>query len=169
MSFDALFSKVYPSLFRYCTRLAGDEDVADDIAQEAFVRMVQKEVVGDEVAVRAWLFKVATHLVRDRVKVSDNRRRLLEANPPVSREERTPDQDLERSERIESVRAALARLDPRDRQILLMREEGFSYKEIAEVIDVSRSSIGTLLVRAQKRFSAAFLENARSTDGHFDD
>ena len=81
MDFDALYDEVFPSLFRYCQRLTGDPDVAEDMAQEAFVRMLERRVVGERAAVRVWLFKVATHLVRDRWKVSSNRKRLLESHP----------------------------------------------------------------------------------------
>ena len=54
------------------------------------------------------------------------------------------------------VKAALDRLSERDRNILTLREEGLSYKEIAGVIGVSPTSMGPLLNRAQKRFLIQF-------------
>ena len=56
------------------------------------------------------------------------------------------------------MRAALERLDARDRELLLMREEGFSYKDMAESVGVRATSIGTLLARAQKRFTDVWTE-----------
>src|SRR3712207_7447153 len=54
----------YPSLYRYLHRLTGDADVAEDLAQESFVRLLGRRVSDD--GVRVWLFTVATNLVRDR-------------------------------------------------------------------------------------------------------
>lgn len=71
-----------------------------------------------------------------------------------------PDEATERSLRIAAVRAALAQIGPRDREILLMREEGFRYAEIAEVVGVAPGSVGTLLARALRRFAAAYGEEA---------
>ena len=81
MDFETTFDQLHPGLFRYCHRLTGDPDWADDVAQEAFVRLFNHDVVGDEYGVRAGLFRTATHLVRDRYRVDENRSRLLEANP----------------------------------------------------------------------------------------
>jgi len=50
----------------------------------------------------------------------------------------------------------LERLPVRDRQLLLMREEGFSYEEIAAVIGVAPASVGTLIARALKRFADVY-------------
>ena len=52
---------------------------------------------------------------------------------------------------------------PRDREILLMRYSGFSYREIAEAVGVAASSIGTLLSRAERRFAEAVKQTEAST------
>ena len=63
------------------------------------------------------------------------------------------------------MRTALAKLAPRDREILLMREEGFRYAEIAEVVGVAPSSVGTLLARALGRFSSVYREGNGREEG----
>ena len=155
MDFDATFDQHYPPLVRYCQRLTGDADVAEDIAQESMVRLFDNEVTGPDFGIRAWLFKTATHLVRDRYRVGQNRLRLLSAHPVGPSEPESPEASLERKEMRERAREALDSLAPRDREILLMRYSGFSYKEIAAAIEVESSSIGTLLARAERRFAAA--------------
>ena len=156
MDFDATFDQHYPSLVRYCQRLIGDADAAEDVAQESMVRLFDHRVTGPELGVRAWLFKTATHLVRDRYRVGQNRLRLLAEHPVRPSEPESPDVSLERMERLGRAREALDALAPRDREILLMRYSGFSYKEIAAAIDVEPTSIGTLLARAERRFADAF-------------
>lgn len=154
MDFDQLFDDVYPKLYRYCLRMTSDRDQAEDAAQEAFVRLLDRRVKGEPPGLRAWLFKVATHVVRDRVRVSDNRMRLLEENPVLPDRPVGPEEALERAERIAAARRGLEALEERDRTLLLLREEGFSYRELADVVGVQSSSVGTLLARARQRFEA---------------
>ncbi len=157
MDFTSLFDQFYPPLFRYCYRLTGDRDQAEDVSQEAFVRLYERKVEGEPPALRVWLFKVATHLVRDQVKTRDNRLRLLTRNPVRPGELPAPDREAERAETVAAVWQALDALDPRDRQLLLMKEEGFRYQEIADAVGVAPGSVGTLLARAQQRFEKTYL------------
>lgn len=152
--FDALFHSVYPSLHRYLLRLTGDADVAEDAAQEAFVRLLERTIPENEA--RAWLFTVALNLVRDGARRSARRRELLAVTPVSATPPLLPDEMAERSERIERVRSALGQVAERDRQLLLMREEGFTYEEIARVVGVAPGSVGTLVGRALRRFTQAY-------------
>ena len=152
MDFDQTFDELYPPLVRYCHRLTGDRDAAEDTAQEALVRLYTHGVAGPTPALRVWLFKTATHLVRDRYRVEENRRRLLQENPVTPSAIEGPERALERKVDRTKARKALEQLPERDREMLLMRYEGFSYKEIADVVNVAATSIGTLLARAERRF-----------------
>jgi RNA polymerase sigma-70 factor (ECF subfamily) len=152
--YDALFRDVYPSLFRYLQRLTGDNDAAEDIAQESFVRLLGRTLPENEA--RLWLFTVATNLFRDSARTSRRRERLLSATPWKPAQLPAPDESLERERRVASVRKALEQIPERDRQMLLMREEGFRYDEIAQVAAVAPGSVGTLLARATRRFLAVY-------------
>lgn len=157
MDFEAAFDSHQAPLFRYVHRLVGDTDLAADVVQEAFVRLLDNPLPDEDV--RRWLFTVATNLVRDDARMRTRRQRLLaenyERSDMASDPVEVPDYAAVRSERIDAARDALAKLSERDRQMLLMREEGFRYSEIAKVIDVAPGSVGTLLARALKRFSKA--------------
>jgi RNA polymerase sigma-70 factor, ECF subfamily len=153
--FEALYAQVQPGLWRYAHRLTGDQDTADDVVQEAFVRLLARpDLAGD--AARLWLFTVVTNLVRDRGRTTARRNRLLAAVAFAPRASPPADAELEHQERIRSVREALDQLADRDRQILLMREEGFRYQEIAAVIGVAPGSVGTLIARAARRFTEVY-------------
>jgi RNA polymerase sigma-70 factor (ECF subfamily) len=158
VDFEEIFAKLYPSLFRYLNRLTGDPDVAADISQEAFVRLLQRPL--PEADARRWLFTVATNLVRDWARAGERQRRLLRDSYRGPARPDRPDESAERSLRIAAVRAALAQISPRDKEILLMGEEGFRYAEIAEVVGVAPGSVGTLLARALRRFAAVYGEQA---------
>ncbi len=168
MNYDQVFDEVYPALYRYCERLTGDPDAADEASQEAFVRLYCNEMDGPRERVRSWLFRVATNVIRDRHRVTKNRRRLLERYPLPTATAPEAERDLEREEEKTMIRDILDRLAERDRQLLLMREEGFSYREMASAAGVKPGSIGTLLVRAEERFVRAYESvrfRAREEDG----
>jgi RNA polymerase sigma-70 factor (ECF subfamily) len=166
LDIEALFDRVYPPLFRYCHRLTGDPDAADDAAQEAFVRLVDRGPRGEETGLRVWLFRVATNLIRDGARTGETRRRILSGFPPQEAST-TPLLNLERAEEVREVRLALDKVPPRDREVLLMRQEGFSYREIAVAVEVSPTSVGTLLSRALKRFAEEYSgkERGNGTSG----
>ena len=171
MDFEAAFQDHQAPLFRYVHRLVGDSDLASDVVQESFFRLLSNPLPDEDV--RRWLFTVATNLVRDDARMRVRRQRLLVeqygssdlAGDPIE----VPDQTTIRNERISAARAALEQLSERDRQMLLMREEGFRYSEIAKVIDVAPGSVGTLLARALRRFAKvvdpAHLEDKSRSSG----
>lgn len=153
--FNHLYERLHPSLWRYVHRLVGDGDTADDVVQDAFVRLLSRpDLDGD--SARLWLFTVATNLVRDRGRTISRRRRLLAAGLMTPDPIRPADSEIERDQRVQAVRSALARLPERDRQLLLMREEGFKYHEMAEVVGVAAGSVGTLIARAVRRFTEIY-------------
>ncbi|HEY8470368.1 MAG TPA: sigma-70 family RNA polymerase sigma factor [Longimicrobiales bacterium] len=159
MDYDALFHRLHPALYRYLYRLTGDADTADDIAQETFVRLLRQSMPESEV--RPWLFTVATNLVRDGVRKAGRRQRLLAAERFMPASVPRPDEMADRAEQVELVRRALAQIPLRDRQLLLMREEGFTYEEMARAAGVAPGSVGTLLGRALRRFAQVY----RAQDG----
>ena len=155
MDLSQVYREHYRSLVRFLYRRTGDLPRAEDLAQEAFVRAIEHQPSKP----RAWLFTVAANLARDEGRRASVRRKHLtlikaetEARPP----EPPPDVALERRETVQQVQAALAELPERDREALLLWEEGFSYDEIAEVLGLSRGSIGTTLARARSRLAAVF-------------
>src|SRR5690606_38847888 len=107
--FEAVYERLRPSLVRYLDRLTGDQDAAEDVAQEAFTRLLARPDLGEEAA-RLWVFTVATNLVRDRGRAAARRKRLLQAVPPRQPTEPAADERLEREQRIAAVRAALDQL-----------------------------------------------------------
>jgi len=97
------------------------------------------------------------HLIRDRYRGEENRKRLMSENPVMTTEPDSPEQALERMQDKATARRALDALPARDREMLLLRYSGFSYREIAEAVDVATTSVGTLLARAERRFADVLL------------
>jgi RNA polymerase sigma factor (sigma-70 family) len=150
-----LFDEHYKALYRYLVRLSGDADVAADAVQEAFLRLVERPPpVGG--SARAWLFKVATNVVLETTRARSRRTRLLAGSParaPVGDAPRSPYELVEADEQRRVVAQALAALSDKERTAVLMREEGFSHREIAEAVGTTTGSVGTLVARALARLA----------------
>lgn len=147
-----LFAEVQPGLERYLARLTGDPDLAQDLAQEAFFRLLQQSPHPE--AARPWLFRVATNLVRDSARRTRRRQVLaLDGRAPAAHGDPPPppDRSVERDRSRRLVRAALNGLSDKERTALLMREEGFRHREIAEALGTTTGSVGTLLSRAIRK------------------
>jgi RNA polymerase sigma factor (sigma-70 family) len=152
-----LFHAHFHRLARYLDRLSGDPALAADLAQEAFVRLHRRGSLPDHP--EAWLITVAMNLFRNEKATSARRRDLLTVaraeaslgDPPPS-----PAQAAEASDSRDRVRAAINRLSERDRQVLLLRAEGYGYRELAAALHLNEASIGTFLARAKRAFRDAY-------------
>jgi RNA polymerase sigma-70 factor (ECF subfamily) len=152
-AYRSVFSAEFPRLFRYVNRLGGDGDLAADLAQEAFVRLYHRGSLPESPG--AWLAAVATNLFRNHKSTLGRRARLLtreRASESHSDAVPSPAANVEADEVKRRVREALDRLSERERQLLLLRAEGFSYEELADALSLSAGSVGTLLARARAAF-----------------
>lgn len=152
---EALFRAHSEPLFRYLVRFTGDADLAADATQEAFARMIESPP--DDRHPRAWLYKVATNYARERARTRSRRAELSEAAAPLLApdEGRRPDEETAARWAAARVRQGLARLDDRDRTILLMRHDGFTHREIADAVGTTTGSVGTMIARALGKLALA--------------
>ncbi len=162
----ALYQEVYPGLVRYLHRKVWDVDRAGELAQDAFVRALATTPDNP----RAWLFTIAGNLAKDESRVVIRRRKhlaLLKLDVAADPPKVDPVADMEAEERSEAVRRALAALSERDREVLLLRDAGLSYPEIAERTGLAVGAVGTTLSRARKRLveAHASLEETHAARG----
>ncbi len=152
----ALFNTYHKQLVRFLTRQTGDRDAAEEIAQETFVRALKAETIASE---RSWIFAVAMNLVRDEGRKTARRKRRLELVREEAEAESVVEPEptsMERDDERAMARQAVDALAERDKDALLMREEGLSYEEIAVALDLSIGSVGTTLSRARRRLMEAY-------------
>lgn len=144
---EALLERNRDALTRYLARFTGDRDLAEDLVQETFLRLLERPPP-DRRAPRAWLFTVATNLARDESRAARRRAALSRDDAPMGAPPADPETSVERAETRERIAAALAALSARERTAILMRAEGFLHREIADAIDTTTASVGTTLARA---------------------
>ena len=158
-----LFHSHFHRLVRYLDRLSGDPELASDLVQEAFVKLHRRGALPDHP--EAWLITVAMNLFRNARSTAARRRRLLtpsRAEVSLGDPAPGPARLLEGGDAAERVRAAIDRLGERDRQLLLLRAEGYGYRELAAALGLNEASVGTLLARAKRAFRAVYQGSAHA-------
>lgn len=150
---------LYSATFRRALLLLGNRHEAEDAAQEAVTRLLGQGK-GTVRNPGAWLRQVVSRLAYDALRRG---KRTIDLPPSDAQltdryREAPPDpaQVMVEHEQAGQVRSALDRLSPRDRLILLLRAEELSYKEIAQAAGCRPGSVGTLLVRAERRFKEQY-------------
>ena len=156
--FDVLFGQYYHTIYSVLFRLTGDPAEAEDLAQEAFLRLYHTlNGRGTPDNVGGWLYRVATRLGYNALRAA--RRRVAREQAAAEVEGHgavDPAEEAIRAEQRQQVRQALAGLSPEQVQLLVLRHTGLSYRELATALDVAPASIGTLLARAERAFEAAY-------------
>lgn len=150
MDLDETFRRWHVPLFRYLARACGDPVLARDAVQETFLRLHALRSDPPR-AVRPWLFTTAMNVIRDTRRTETGRAELLRRyadGVPGPRPVPDPDRELEQTRARERVRRALDQLRDKERTALLMREEGFKHREIADALGTTTASVGTLIARA---------------------
>lgn len=157
--FRVVFLQHYARIVAILVRLLGDRSPAEEVANDAFWRLYRQPGLQIDGNVGGWLYRTATNLGIDALRAS-GRRRQHEGTAGRLAEERTgagPLDDLLREEKCRRVRSVLASIKPAQAQLLILRNSGLSYKELAEALEVKRSGIGTMLIRAEEEFRNRYL------------
>jgi len=152
-AFRILVERWEGPVFGFLNRMLGSAEEAQDVGQEAFMRLVQHaKRYRPEGQFKSWLFRIAGNLARSRLR----RRKILQwvhFEPELhdrAAEQPGPGADLEREHLSRAVRAALAKLPERQREALVLRHyEAMSYEEIAGVMGTTPRAVDSLLSRAK--------------------
>ena len=157
---EELFAALESPLLAYALRLTGDRAAAEDLLQEAFMKLhVQFDEVREP---RAWLYRTVHNLALNHQRRAA---KIVPLNPPgedgASATEDfadplpLPDEQIARWEGIGLVRLSLAALDERSRELVRLKfDEDLSYKEIGARTGLTVGHVGYLLHHALKTIAA---------------
>lgn len=168
-SFESVFQEHWRRVYQVLCRLVGNSAEAEDLAVEVFWRLHRQLAVGKAAMTPGWLYRVAVNLGLNSLRASRRRNRYEDAAAQWTTENRAAGDPLELAAQTEErrrVRSVLARLKPRSARLLILRHSGLSYAELASALDISVSSVGSLLSRAEKEFEQAYRteENCQTTE-----
>lgn len=159
-AFEAVFHEHWPKVYAVLVRLVGERAEAEDLALETFWRLYRRAPgVLAHGNPGGWLYRAATNLGLNALRAAKRRkayedqagRYTLENNPAPD-----PAVEAERSEQRRQVRDVLRQMKPRYAQMLVLRNAGLSYAEVAAALKVAPGSIGTLLARAEREFEERY-------------
>jgi RNA polymerase sigma-70 factor (ECF subfamily) len=150
-----LFQRHHLALFRYVYRLTSRRDVAEDVVQDVFLRVVRGldgyQTMGREAA---WLFTIARRLLVDRHRALERR--------PASVDDKADTSVPAHQEMSMALAEAFAQLFEADREAFLLREVGgLSYDEIALVCHTTPDSVRSRIYRARVRLRSILSPTAQ--------
>ncbi len=161
-AFDELYRRYYPRLNLYCQRRVGDRHVAEELAQEAFVRALRAMPrFAGERRFYPWMTVIAQRLC------IDHHRRTSRVEPAADIDPGVVDSDhdaLFAAVDAGHVAEAMQRVAPRHREVLELRErQGWSYLQIASHLNVPVTTVEALLHRARKALRREYLAVSSGT------
>jgi RNA polymerase sigma-70 factor, ECF subfamily len=151
-----LYDREQTPLKRYLSMLGVDAETARDIVQEGFLKLHEHLLAGgDRANLRAWLYRVVHNSARNKQMSfgARNTGRLDELTPaanPVAKDE-SPEDRVLGAERETRLRSAMERLSEAQRACLVLRTQGLKYREIAETLNLSVSTVGENVQRGLER------------------
>lgn len=148
-AFSSLYEATAKPLWRYIARVCGKPDVADDLLQECYFRLLRSGRSEMKISdARPYLFRIATNLLHDRWRRGEDLS-FEDGDEPAS--ETNPERCLD-------VARVLYRLKPRARQLLwLAYMEEMTHREIADVTGLNVMSVRILLFRARREARVLFI------------
>ncbi len=156
--FEALYRSSRDDLYAYVLTLLRDRAAAEDVTALAFERAYRRRRTfdrhrGEE---RGWLFGIARNAALDELRRRRRTATLLVDPEDVSDAELVNDNDEDLIVRRATVREALNALAPRDRELIALKfHAGLTNTELAAVLGVSESNVGTMLHRAVQKLRRA--------------
>jgi len=155
-TFEALYRTTFPRVYAYVASLLRDRSAAEDVTAQAFERAYRKRsrFRASRGSAEAWLFGIARNAALDELR--RRRRSPLTELEPADLEALPSDHHADATLRRETVRSALATLEPSERDMLALKfAGGLSNAEIARVLRLSESNVGTRLHRTIERLRKA--------------
>lgn len=161
LSFDEAFTLHHRAVFRTARAVVRDTALAEDVTQEVFLRLYRNlHATPGEDLLRAWLLRVTLNVARNTVRgqtrsmVRDNEYHKTTADNGFAVD--APEEDYERRMAIEEARRALDKIKEPMRSCLLLKQQGLSYREIANSLSLKETNVGSLVARGRKEFARVY-------------
>ncbi len=155
IEFDEAFSLHHRTVFRAARSVVQDTGLAEDVTQEVFIRLYKHiDAIADAEMLRPWLIRVALNVARNtlRGKIRANTRDENYVKEIVENCVKSVEDEFEEKAGISEINRALNKVKEPLRSCLMLKQQGLSYREIAESLSLNETSIGTYVARARAEF-----------------
>lgn len=155
IEFNEAFTLHHRTVFRAARSVVQDSGLAEDVTQEVFLRLYNNlDSISDAEMLRPWLIRVAINVARNtmRTNIRANTRDENYVKETFDETVCSVEKSFEEQEQLTEVTRALGKIKEPLRSCLILKQQGLSYKEIAESLSLNETSIGTFVARARKEF-----------------
>jgi RNA polymerase sigma factor (sigma-70 family) len=155
IEFNEAFTLHHRTVFRAARSVVQDSGLAEDVTQEVFLRLYNNlDSINDAEMLRPWLIRVAINVARNTVRtnIRANTRDENYVKETFDETVCSIEKSFEEQEQMTEVSRALGKIKEPLRSCLILKQQGLSYKEIAESLSLNETSIGTFVARARKEF-----------------
>jgi len=153
--FDEAFTLHHRTVFRAARSVVQDSGLAEDVTQEVFLRLYNNmDSIADLEMLRPWLIRVAINVARNTIRgnIRANTRNENYVKESAEVSIYSVESDFEQKESTSEINRALNKIKEPLRSCLILKQQGLSYKEIAESLSLNETSIGQYVARARKEF-----------------
>ena len=164
LEFKRLYDSAFPVIFRVAFRVTNSREAAEDLCQESFFRLYEKNMVfPNPEEAKYWLIRVVKNASLNYAKRKERERKAYQrAFKEDTRQEETGEGILVKKETSEEIQRALEKLPENLRMVLILKEYAeMNYKEIGRVLGISEGNVKVRVFRARERL-AAIIEGGKN-------
>ena len=164
IGFEEAFSLHHRTVFRAARSIVRDAGLAEDVTQEVFIKFYKhQDSIIDNEMLRPWLIRVALNIAKNTIRgnIRANTREESYVKDTVDINVASVEADYEQQDAVDSINRALYKIKEPLRSCLVLKQQGLSYREIAESLSLNETSIGTYVARARAEFTKFYGRSGR--------
>ena len=164
IGFEEAFTLHHRTVFRAARSVVRDAGLAEDVTQEVFIKLHKHmDSLPDLEMLRPWLIRVALNLAKNTVRgnIRANTREENYVKSTVEESIYSVESDFEQQAQVDEINRALYKIKEPLRSCLVLKQQGLSYREIAESLSLNETSIGTYVARARTEFTKFYGRSGR--------
>lgn len=155
IGFEEAFTLHHRTVFRAARSVVQDAGLAEDVTQEVFIRLYKHiDTLPNLEMLRPWLIRVALNVAKNTLRgnIRANTRDENYVKETVGNSIFSVETEYEQKSEVSEINRALNKVKEPLRSCLVLKQQGLSYREIAESLSLNESSIGTYVARARAEF-----------------
>lgn len=162
-AFEALIDKYQKTIFNIVYRMTDDYDDAEDITQSVFIKVYEKlSSFNPKYKFFSWLYRIA---LNEALNLMNQQKRLAELDADFITQEKSPEEIYDELDLSERIQDALMEIEVEHRVLIVLKHfEGFSYEEIAYILDISEQKVKSRLFTARQMLKDVLIK--RGIVGH---
>ena len=155
IGFEEAFTLHHRTVFRAARSVVQDAGLAEDVTQEVFIRLYKHiDTLPNLEMLRPWLIRVALNVAKNTLRgnIRANTRDENYVKETVDNSIFSVESEYEQKSEVSEINRALNKVKEPLRSCLVLKQQGLSYREIAESLSLNETSIGTYVARARAEF-----------------